>query len=294
MGQSMDSPQIELSFPVEAQTPPPSSPEDGLGRTLKKMRERQEKDAVERGLPSPENGKPLPNDILRSALFGVSERIFRREEKVASIEGLDVFMVRGFRPTQAHLDVWEHCLALAARHGTGKKIRFTAYSFLKAIDRSTGKSDYKWLKETIDDLAGCLVKISNGRYSYSGTLIQDGFRDEQTDEYVISINERLALLFMGNNWTALNGGQRKLLRNRPLAQWLHAFYSTHAKPHRYKVEKIRELCGSEVAELKKFRQILRRALKQLSEVTGWTCLIDENDCVVVIREAKDVPGRVSG
>lgn len=66
---------------------------------------------------------------------------------------------RGYRPTQAHLDVWEQCLDLAAKHGTGKQIRFSAYSFLKAIGRNTGKSDYEWLKEAINDLTSCLGRI---------------------------------------------------------------------------------------------------------------------------------------
>jgi len=270
-------------------------PNTGVAQqALDRIRQRQEQAAIAAGMPVPSNGKPLPNDVLRSALFGVSEKAFRREEKIASVEGLNVYVVRGYRPTQAHLDVWEHCLALAAKHGTGKQIRFSAYSFLKAIGRTTGKSDYKWLKEAINDLAGCLVRISNGRYSYFGALIQEGFRDEATNEYVIKVNERLALLFMGGNWTALNGEQRKMLRKRPLGQWLHAFYSTHANPHPYKVETIRNLCGSEVNELWKFRQMLRRALKELASVTGWSCSIDENDCVVIKREASTVPDRVSG
>lgn len=271
------------------QIPIPFEPEDhepgrSIDKVLDQIRKRHEEVTIARGIPRPANGKPLPNDILRSALFGVSERAFRREEKIASLEGLEVFMVRGYRPTQAHLDVWEHCLELAARHGTGKQIRFSAYSFLKAIGRSTGKSDYEWLKEAIHDLAGCLVRISNGRYSYFGTLIQEGFRDEETNEYVISINERLALLFMGDNWTALDFEERRRLRKRPLAQWLHAFYSTHAQPYPYKVETIRRLCGSEVEELWKFRQLLRRALAELESVTGWSCTIDKNDCVVVVKK----------
>lgn len=283
-------PQLSIPFPEAGE----SMPNTGVAQALDRIRQRQEQAAIAAGMPVPSNGKPLPNDVLRSALFGVSEKAFRREEKIASVEGLNVYMVRGYRPTQAHLDVWEHCLALAAKHGTGKQIRFSAYSFLKAIGRTTGKSDYEWLKEAINDLAGCLVRISNGRHSYFGALIQEGFRDEATNEYVIKVNERLALLFMGGNWTALNGEQRKMLRKRPLAQWLHAFYSTHAKPHPYKVETILKLCGSEVNELWKFRQMLRRALKELASVTGWSCSIDENDCVVIKREANTVPDRVSG
>lgn len=284
----MDNATSQIPIPFHESSGEPI-PDPGIAKAMDRIRESLEQKAIAAGLPVPSNGKPLPNDVLRSALFGVSEKVFRREEKIASVEGLDVYMVRGYRPTQAHLDVWEHCLALAAKHGTGKQIRFSAYSFLTAIGRTTGKSDYEWLKEAINDLAGCLVRISNGRHSYFGTLIQDGFRDEETNEYVIKINEALALLFMGGNWTALNGEQRKMLRKRPLAQWLHAFYSTHAKPHPYKVETIRQLCGSEVSELKKFRQMLRRALKELASVTGWSCSIDENDCVVIKREAKTVP-----
>ncbi len=107
-------------------------------------------------------------------------------------------------------------------------------------------------------------------------------KDEQADQYVIEINpvwqsfssERLD----GNRWE-----QRKDLRRHPLAQWLHAFYSTHEKPFRYKVETIKELCGSEVEELWKFRQVLRRALGTLARVTGWQCAIDEKDCVAVVK-----------
>lgn len=249
-----------------------------------RARLRQELEAIQSGLPVIDNGKPLPNQVLRSALFAISPKVFRRETKVASIEGIDVFITRGYRPTQAHLDVWEHCLKLAAEQGTGKRITFTGYAFLKAIGRSTGKSDYVWLKEMLYDLAGCLVRITDGRRSYFGALIEGGVIDEKTEDFVIEINPRLAVLFMGGCWTALNQKQRAALRRQPLAQWLHAFYSTHACPHRYSVEKIKELCGSEVEEPWKFRQLLRRALEHLSKATGWRCWIDDNDCVVVDKQ----------
>lgn len=239
---------------------------------------------MDAGLPALPNGKPLPNHVLRSALFAVSPKAFRRETKVASIEGVEVFIARGYRPTQAHLDVWEHCIHLAARQGTGKRIGFSAYSFLKAIGRSPGGgSDRKWLNDTLLDLAGCIVRITDGRHTYFGPLIEGGVKDEQADQYVIEINPRLAVLFLGGAWTAIDGEQRKDLRRHPLAQWLHAFYSTHEKPFRYKVETIKELCGSEVEELWKFRQVLRRALGTLARVTGWQCAIDEKDCVAVVK-----------
>lgn len=288
----MDNATSQIPIPFHESSGEPI-PDPGIAKAMDRIRESLEQKAIAAGLPVPSNGKPLPNDVLRSALFGVSEKVFRREEKIASVEGLDVYMVRGYRPTQAHLDVWEQCLDLAAKHGTGKQIRFSAYSFLKAIGRNTGKSDYEWLKEAINDLASCLVRISNGRYSYFGTLIQDGFRDEETNEYVIKINEALALLFMGGRWTALDGEQRQMLRKHPLAQWLHAFYSTHAEPYAYKVATLKELCGSDTEELWKFRQMLRRALKKLAETTGWECSIDDEDKVIV-RKSKNRAKSLSG
>jgi hypothetical protein len=75
--------------------------------------------------------------------------------------------------------------------------------------------------------------------------------------------------------------ERAKLRRHPLAQWLHAFYSTHSEPYAYKVTTLKELCGSDTDELWKFRQVLRRALEKLAEATGWECYIDDEDKVIV-------------
>ena len=52
----------------------------------------------------------------------------------------------------------------------------------------------------------------------------------------------------------------------------------------YKVATIKGLCASETVELRKFRQILRKALAKLSSITGWQCGIDDNDCVVIDKQ----------
>jgi hypothetical protein len=274
---SDSSPQLDIFF--EPTEPTAST---GPSQLLDRMRQRREDAVIAIGLPLSPSGKPLPNDVLRSALFAVSQKVFRRETKLASIEGVEVFISRGYRPTQAHLDVWEHCLALAAAQGTGKRIHFSAYSFLKAINRSAnGGNDRKWLNDALLDLAGCLIRVTNGTHTYFGPLIEGGTKDEVTEEYFIEINPRLAVLFTGNRWTTVDAVERKALRRHPLGQWLHAFYSTHATPYRYKVETIKNLCGSDTDELWKFRQMLRRALAELSSVTGWSCEIDEIDCIVV-------------
>lgn len=257
-------------------------PFEQTNNVLDGVLQRMEDRAIASGIPASSQGKPIPNDLLRSALFAVSSRIFRRETMVASVSGVEVYIARGYRPTQSHLDVWERCLSLAAEQGTGKTIRFSAYSFLRSIDRSpSGGSDRKWLNDALLDLAGCLIRVTNGKRTYFGPLISGGTKDETTDEYCIEINPRLAVLFMGNNWTAINAAERRALRRHPLAQWLHAFFSTHDKPYRHKVETIRSLCGSDTEELWKFRQTLKQAMIKVSKTTGWLCEIDDNDCLVI-------------
>jgi len=137
-----------------------------VSQTLARMRQRLEDGIVAAGIPVPASGNPLPNDVLRSTLFSVSQKVYCRDTKVASIDGIEVYIARGYRLTQSHLDVWEHCLALAAAHGTGKRIHFSAYSFLKAINRSaSGGNDRKWLNEALLDLAGCLIRVTNGTHT---------------------------------------------------------------------------------------------------------------------------------
>ena len=285
--------QLPIQF---AETCAPEAPA-WIAEVADRAIQRQEQETIAAGLPDwPMNSRGLPNGVLRSALFGIgAEKYHLKESHIASIDGVNIFIARGPRLNQHHLDVWEECLQLAKEQGTGKRIEFTAYSFLKAIQRTTGSSDIEWLKSALYDLAGCVVRISDNKRTYFGPLIHGGTREEASGRYVIEINPKIALLYIEGHWTRLDCQQRKALRRHPLAQWLHAFYSTHAKPYPYKVETIMKLCGSEVSKMYKFRQVLRRSLDQLEVSTGWTCGIDENDSVVVNKAiAMPEPYRDSG
>ena len=286
-------PQLPIQF---AETSGPASSVK-IARILDRVRERQEREAIAAGLPDwPEKARGIPNGALRSSLFGVvrkGARDYLKRQKIASVDGLTL-VFNGPRLTQYHLDVWEQCLHIARVDGTGKIIRFTAYSFLKSIGRSTGKSDREWLKGALLDLASSVVEISDGRKAYFGPLIHHGVRDEVTKEYIIEINPRLALLYGVDGWTRIEYAQRQALRKQPLAQWLHGFYSTHAQPYAYKVETIKRLCGSETKELFHFRAELRDALGKLSNTTGWSCSINGQDLVRIGKTTGDSADRAGG
>lgn len=227
----------------------------------------------------------MPNAVLRSALFGAikrGKRAYQERVKKASVEGVTVIHT-GPQLDQADLDVWQHCLHLARIDGLGTRIQFTAGGFLKAIERGTGKSQHEWLKGAFARLSSSVVEVAEGKRAYFGPMLIGGARDDETGHYVIEINPKIVSLFGTDGWSGIEFEARRALKNKPLSQWLHGFYLSHARPFGFKVETLHRLCGSEAKLLKHFRAELREALGHLAEVTGWTCEIDENDVVNVAK-----------
>ena len=235
--------------------------------------------------PWPSAVRGVPNSLLRSALFGAikrGKRAYQDRINKASVEGVTVIHA-GPQLDQADLDVWQHCLHLARTDGLGTRIQFTAGGFLKAIDRSTGKSQHEWLKGAFARLSSSVVEVADGKRAYFGPMLIGGARDDETGQYVIEMNPKIASLFGTDGWTGVEIEVRRALKKQPLAQWLHQFYSSHARPFGFKVETIHKLCGSDNKQLAGFRRELSEALKKLSEATKWTCEIDGNDVVNVAK-----------
>ena len=228
----------------------------------------------------------VPNSFLRSSLFSVVKKGRRNlchELEISSTEGLSI-KYSGLRLNQNDLDVWEQCLFLAQESDLGSVIEFTAGSFLEAIERGRGKSQYDWLEASIKRLAGALVSVSDEKREYFGALIQEGIKDKETGHYTLRINPSLSVLYNNNGWTKIKMAERLSLK-KDLSKWLHGFYSTHSAPFHMKVSTIYRLCGSETKELWRFRQSLKVALTELSEVTNWKCSIDSTDKIVVQKMA---------
>lgn len=223
----------------------------------------------------------VPNSVLRSALFGVvrrGPRSFQQRVQKASVEGIKIIHT-GPQLDQADLDVWEQALQLARTGGLGCRIQFTASQFLKSIGRGNGKSQHEWLKGAFARLAASVVEIKDAQRAYFGAILHHGGRDDQTGRYVIEMNPKIIELYGLDGWSSVEFGQRMALKKRPLAQWLHGYYSSHAKPYPVKVDTLHRLCGSQNAAIKGFKQDLKSALEKLEEVTNWTWKIDASDLV---------------
>lgn len=234
----------------------------------------------------PDEVRGVPNAILRGALFGVGQErtIHKKRTLIAAVEGYEI-RFKGETFNQTDLDVLEGMLHVAMPHPLGKRVEFTVHSFLKALGRGTSGKHHDEFKEQVMRLVtgGIEITDTKAKVTFMGTLVSKAFREEETGRYVVIFDKDMLSLYEAG-YSHIDWNQRMALGKSTLAKWLHGFYATHAKPYPYKVETLRNLCGSLDKSLRSFRQKLKRALDELANVgaiDGWN--IDQDDLVTVLR-----------
>lgn len=178
--------------------------------------------------PGPVRG--VPNAALRSALFGAIRKGVRPYLERQKIHAQRDVTIRytGARLDQGDLDVWQTVLHLTRLQALGNECRVTAYRLLKTL----GKTDTGKNRDTLDrrlsrmNATGLDVKV--GCCSYEGSLIDEVYRAEGSREYVIRLNPKLRAFFEHDQFTLVEWTVRHALDGKPLAQWLHGYYSSHA------------------------------------------------------------------
>jgi hypothetical protein len=235
-----------------------------------------------------DNQRGVPNCFLRSALFGVVKKGKRariKNKKIASLGGVEIVYNDGEQLDQNDLIAWEQCLHYMREKEFDDTISFSAYDFLKSVGKPTNPAQYQWLESSISRLRKADIKIEDKKFEYQGTLIFDKTKDKDTNRYILTVNKKFAKLYERTSYTKLDISKRRKLKGQ-ISFWLFNYYSSHKEPFKHKVSSIKEWCGSQTKDIKRFRNSLKSALKNLSGVTGWTCWIDENDFVHVIKNRK--------
>jgi hypothetical protein len=218
----------------------------------------------------PEPVRAVPNGFLRSALFGAigkGKRRYMQGELVAAVDGVEI-RYTGQRLDQGDLDVWESVLHAVRLQELGGQCRVTSYAFLKLMGKTDTGSNRATLQTRIERLRANALTVKQGRYSYIGGLIAGAAKDEDTQEWVIELDAKMRPLFATDQFTQIEWAVRHALNGQPLAQWLHGFYATHAKPFPMKVETLLSLSGSENTEPRSSRQKLRKALDALTDASA--------------------------
>lgn len=218
----------------------------------------------------PEPARGVPNGMLRSALFGAIKKGPRRlmeGEEIAAQDGIEI-RYTGQRLDQGDLDVWESILHVCRFQNMGSHCRFTAYSMLKLLGKTDAGSNRNNLHNRLMRLKATAIEVQQDRYSYAGSLIDDVYRDKETHEYVVVLNNKLRQLFAKDQFTQIDWSVRYALAGQPLAQWLHGYYASHAEPFPVKIETLHKLCGSEAVRIAHFKQDLKKGLDALTAASN--------------------------
>lgn len=209
-----------------------------------------------------------PNSILRSALFAAiqgKDRVFLKKAVLFSQQGLSIKFT-GEQLNQEDMTVWLALTDLARQHPLGTECSFTAYQILKHMGLKDGGEQRKVLYNSVYRLMACGVEIKANRMAYGGSLVDDFVVDEVTGHYKLTLNRKLIYLFGENDWTEISWVQRKQLRSKPLAQKLHEYYSSHARPLPVTIEFLHNITGSTNKDKYAFKQKLKAAFEALIKI----------------------------
>lgn len=255
-----------------------------LARMQKRVAEREQTEAIQ--LPLwPEAKRGTPNSFIRSALFSAiqsKDRSFIKAALLASQEGITVKFT-GEQLNQEDLTLWENLVHLGKGHPLGNICSFTAHGILKALDLNTGGTEHRRLHEGITRLQACSVQITHEGKTYFGPLIKSGIKDELTAHYTVELNRELIRLYGETQWTAIDWQQRRELRRKPLAQALHAYYSSHRQPFPVTLTFLQKITGSRNQQKAGFKVKLRAALEELVAIGFLTAYSLDGDRVTVQR-----------
>jgi hypothetical protein len=215
----------------------------------------------------PDQLRGVPWAALRSALFAPvrpGARAALRREKIAAVGDFKIIYT-GIRLDQADLDVYERVLHLARKTPLGEAVKFRTRDMLADLGRPAGKSGRDWLLKSLSQLAAGEIEVSNGKFAYAGSLIQEQGRDEEAGLHYIVLNPRLTALY-GQGWSAVRQEHRLALGKQQLAKWLHGFIQGQRHPLTWNIREFEALANAHYKRSRDFRNAVGEAVESLNEL----------------------------
>jgi hypothetical protein len=220
----------------------------------------------------PTDKRAIPNDLIRSSLFTVSNHNTRREyikERNLYTFGATKITYTGEELRQDDEDVWLQIIYYFSRVEENY-VDFMPYTVLRELDWPARTQYCEKLKSSIIRMSATNICISNEEINAGLTLsLVRKFMWKQEDgkklkRWRVWLEPEIVKLFADMRYSKIIWDQRKKLN--PLAKWLHAYYSSHAEPYPVKIITLRDACGSKMKSIKHFKVTLRRALLELAAV----------------------------
>lgn len=245
---------------------------------------------------------PLPFAFIRTALFssmryrGRERPEYIQKTEVASYGRGTVTQVSGEQLDGNDLDVIAACVRLVYDTGSLEQavvsVQFNEKEFLRKMGWQTGGAQRNALAQSLHRMQTAVFEFDavdiddwDGTGRQSSLIL--GFTkalDGNRMSYTVTLNGCIASL-MRAGWSLVRRSQRNILRDMPLAQSLHAFYSTHSAPIPLPETKLRPLMLRGRMRDDKWLGSLRAAMAELQAATDWECSLS-NTGVVTVKKPK--------
>ena len=212
----------------------------------------------------------IPNDLIRSSLFTISNHKMPRsylKEHMLYTFGETTITYTGEELRQDDEDVWLQIIYLISKERS-MHIEFMPYSLMAKLG---------WPRRTQyrDKLRMVLTRLSATSLAISNKSIKAGLAVSLVRKFEWTNNEGSALkrwrvwiepeirkLFANSLYTKIHWEQRMKLK--PLAKWLHAYYSSHARPLPVPVAVLMKASGSKSKTFSHFKEQLKSSLSELA------------------------------
>jgi hypothetical protein len=248
------------------------------GKKSRKSPDKKSEEVVKIFLPGMEETmRAMPNAIAKGSLFAPIARGKKKAHRETIVYESSSVIVKfwGDQLDEAQADVWMHAMYEAGKVPLGEPVVINRASFLRAIGRSTGKSDYEWLYRAMHGLAFGMISVSvKGKYEigthpHSEVMhIIDGFRyAPDTENYIVKIDKRWRLMYSNKEYSLIDWNKRlEITQGKDLAKSLQRLIATSSdKLQRYSLEYLKERAQYQ-SPMRKFKEALIDAMKELERL----------------------------
>lgn len=223
--------------------------------------------------------RAMPNHIARSSLFAPVARGRRKMHDGSILQSRGDAEIRfsGRQLDEAQADVWMQAMKEAQRQPLGTPVVINRTDFLRAIGRTKGGENYKWLHRTMQDLAFAMLvievtkadgkpKLSIGK-TRALHLIAGFDYDEDGEEYTLTIDPRWREMYSNREFALIDWNKRREFgRNQDMAKTLQRLLATSSSQvQRYALVWLKSKMeyGS---PMRKFKEALTAACTELERL----------------------------
>ena len=236
--------------------------------------------------PWSDNMRGMPNDIARCALFTTRhpkvERVAYTQQPVYSFNK-DVKMLFTGTELRAIDDelVWIQVLEYVKRLPYGDEVSFSLYQLCKDLGLTPCKGSYTKIENSLSRLFAAAIQITSERLGrlQSVKLISKFYmtdRSTRSAKCHVQIEQDLIVLFANKHYSRFEWESYRSLT--PTARRLYDYFISHKEPYPLSLKTFQQICGSETAQLRKWRQQCEKACQELVEKEMVTlAFLDKDD-----------------